>query len=130
MRRSASSLLKDFARLADLQIQLLGVDLYDFWQQARLGIVATLGAVTLALSALTVLLFGLADFIQTAAGWSEALSHVVTGGCALLIGGLGLLLGLRQLTTAAGALQRSRQELQENLEWLRSILTPEDESET
>ncbi|HWL08568.1 MAG TPA: phage holin family protein [Planctomicrobium sp.] len=127
IRRNAASLFKDAVRLLDLQLQLFAVDAGEFWKQARLAMMGTITAIVILLAAITVLLFGLAETLETAAGFAPQVAKSIVALGALLFGGLILSISLRSLTEAGGTLSRSYGELQENLNWLRSVVSQDDD---
>lgn len=122
VRRNLFALIQDALRLGDLQLQLLQVDVRDFWQRARLAIVICVIAGIAMLAALPILLLGLTYVLQAATGWSLATSSLVIGGSVIALGGGGAWLSIRNVTRAGSLLARSREEFQQNLAWLRSAV--------
>lgn len=127
MRRSASILAQDAMRLADLQLQLLALDVAEFWEQARFGLVLGLTGLVVLLGALPVLLLAAAELLRMNTSLSLAASQGVVVLVALTLAGIGIWLSLRFLTRAGASLQRSQAELRENMAWLRSVLNGDDE---
>jgi len=128
MRRNAASLLTDAVRLLDLQLQLLAVDARAFLQKAKLGLCGIAISAAITLSATTLLMFSLGTILQTQWGISQELSYASVAGTGLAIAGLGFVISLRSLKRAEEKLQRSYGEFQNNLDWLRSAISQDEES--
>jgi len=127
MRRSAAILAQDAMRLADLQLQLFALDLTDFWQRARFGIVFSVVGIAILLGTLPVFLLAIAEFVQTTSHLSQAASQGIVATVALVCGGIALWLSVRCLTRAGASLQRSQAELRSNMAWLRSVINRDEE---
>lgn len=127
MRQSASILAQDALRLADLQLQLLSLDVAEFWQRARFGLAFCIAGVAVMLGALPVMLLALAEWLQLQTALTSAGSRGIVAGIALILAGLGLWLSIRQLTRAGESLQRSQAELRANMTWLRSVINGDDD---
>lgn len=125
--RSVQSLARDCVLLADLQFQLLIVDLHQFWDAVKTRLVLAIAMAILALGSVSVLLIGLARLLETATSWPAGVSELLVGGLATAIA-LGFLMSLTKvLADAARPLQRSQQELKDNLNWLRETLRHNDD---
>lgn len=127
MRRTASILIQDALRLADLQLQLLTLDVAEFWERARFGIVLGLAGLVVLLGTLPVLLLALAEVIDANMTLSRAASQGIVAVAAMLLAGIGMGISARYLTRAGSSLQRSQAELRANLAWLRSILNRDED---
>lgn len=127
IRQNAATLAQDFIRLVDLQIQLLTIDLSDFWLKSRVGIALIVIGGTTMLAAIPVLLLGLAELLHTQTRLTLEGAQLTVGAVALLTGGLFLWISLQLLTKASTSLDRSRAELKSNMDWLRSVLSGEDD---
>lgn len=117
-----ASLVRDLARMGDLQLQLLSLDVNQFWSSARAGIIGSLLAATAVLASLPVLLFGLADLLQRATGWTSEACRLTLGGGMTLCGILVIRAGVLRIGNAATCLKRSQEELAQNLKWVREVL--------
>jgi len=127
VKRSLTILAQDFLRLADLQFQLLNLDVVEFWQRARAGVVfGVLGAVV-TLGAIPVLMFATAEFLRTQAEISVELAQGIVGLTGLVFGGACVGLAIHLFTRAGSSLQRSREELKSNIDWLRGVLDRDDD---
>lgn len=114
---------RDLVNLAELQAQLLAVDLKQSARQAaaRVGLVAV--GLALVLACLPVLLMALAYALIEVASWSHGLSFLVAGVVGLLMGGALALGGLAWLRRTQPSWERSRRELGDNLRWLKQSLS-------
>ncbi|SFI76763.1 phage holin family protein [Planctomicrobium piriforme] len=126
-RHSATALLKDTLHLADLQFQLFSVDAAEFWKRAKVGIVCGVGASVITLGSVILLMFSLSEFLESSFELSQEFAKAIVASITLLVGGGVLAVCFRQLTKAGSALKRSQTELQENLIWLRSVLSHDEE---
>ncbi|WP_437225328.1 phage holin family protein [Planctomicrobium sp. SH661] len=127
MRQHVTILAQDAMRLADLQMQLLALDIAEFWQRARYGLVFCIVGASVMLGALPLLLMALSEYIDTHTTLSTEMSQGLVAGVAILVGGIALWLSIRQLTKAGASLQRSQAELRANITWLRSVINREDD---
>ena len=117
-----ASLVRDIARLLDLQLQLLALDVKQFWSKARVGITVSLLAAIAILGALPVLLFGIAEMLQRMTGWSHEVC-LLTLGMTFTIGGVCVLwLAVIRVGQAATSMKGSQEELAQNLKWVREVL--------
>jgi hypothetical protein len=124
MRHGVSHLAKDVAALAELQAELLKVELRD-WLQKCLTPVVVLAVVSAiaALASLPVLLMSLAYCLNEFAGLSMALSALIAGAVGLAIAAACLFAAWRVLKRQRGAFTRFKVELVRNTRWLKQVLT-------
>ena len=122
MVSSLAEFAHDTATLAELQAKLTVVELRKTAARATLPAVVLAGSGVLALAALPVLLFGIAQLITTygglALGWSLLLVAVV---CLALAGVAGWLC-LGRVTKSFEELRTSREELVRNAAWIKTVL--------
>jgi hypothetical protein len=119
---NVASLVRDLARMMDLQLQLLSLDVKQFWSNARAGITVSLLAGFAILGSLPVLLFGIAQTLQRATGWSHEVCLLALG-TTFTIGGACVLWGaVIRVGRAAASFKRSQEELTQNLTWVREVL--------
>lgn len=117
-----ASLVRDLAKMMDLQLQLLTLDLKQFWSNARVGLTVSLLAGFAILGSFPVLLFGIAEALQRATGWSHEVC-LLTPGATITIGGACVLwIGVIRVGRAAVSFKRSQEELTQNLKWVREVL--------
>jgi hypothetical protein len=129
VRRHLGELVHDALTLAELQVELLKVDLRDArrgaaWALALVG----MGAV-LALGSIPVLLFAAAHGLIVGFDWPAPWAYLAVGGVAAMIAGLLAWWGTRQVSAAIGTFDRSRSELKETLQWFKGSLHRTDPSE-
>lgn len=120
--RSVSGLAHDVIALAELQVQLLAVDLRDSRARAVLPVALLVSGVLLALGAMPVLLLGIGWLLVRQAGWTEGAAFLTVGGGAILLAAAIAWIGSRKLQSAIEVLARSCGELSENVQWLKQTL--------
>jgi hypothetical protein len=119
---SFSDLTHDVIELAELQTQLLALDIKKSAGNARLAIALCVVGLCMLLGCLPVLLILLAEVLVDAAGWSRAASFAVAALVGLVASGVTLALGYARIKKGVIALERSRDELNRNITWLKSTL--------
>jgi uncharacterized membrane protein YqjE len=119
---SVSDLAHDVIELSELQIQLLTLDLKESTEKARTCLILAVVAGCILLGTIPVALFALAEWLVWQFEWARAGAFAI----ATVVG----------LATAAGigawayayvkkgllSIERSRNELQRNISWLKSTL--------
>ena len=112
----------DAVKLLDLQLQLVQIDLGEFWGRSRVAIalIAISGAALIA--ALPVGLFGIAELVRQRVGLSPEFALLAVSATVVIAALAGVWSGLRGFEEAAVPLKRSGEELRENLKWLRQLL--------
>lgn len=120
--RSVSGLAHDVIELAELQAQLLALDLRDSGSRAAPPVALLVSAVLLALGSMPVLLLGIGWLLVRQAGWTEGAAFLSVGGGAVLLAAATAWIGSRRLQSAITILTRSTQELSENIQWLKQTL--------
>lgn len=117
-----ASLVRDVARMGDLQLQLLSLDGKQFWSSARTGLTVSLLAAIAILASLPVLLFGIAGVLERVTGWSPDVCRLILG-TAMTVGGAGVMwIAVTRVGNAAASFRRSQEELTQNLKWVREVL--------
>ncbi len=117
-----ASLLRDLARMGDLQLQLLSLDVKQFWSSARTGLTISVLAAIAILASVPVLLFGIAGVLERVSGWSPDVCRL-TLGAAMTFGGAGVMwIAVIRVGNAATSFTRSQEELAQNLKWVREVL--------
>ena len=123
---NVASLVQDIARLLDLQLQLLALDVKQFWSKARVAITVSLLAAMAILGALPVLLFGIAEMLQRMTSWTHE-TCLLTLGMTFMIGGVCVLwFAVIRVGQAATSMKGSQEELTQNLKWVREVLHHEE----
>ncbi|HEY1068843.1 MAG TPA: phage holin family protein [Pirellulales bacterium] len=123
-----TDLAYDLITLTELQARLLLIDVREALTRSALTIVGLTAMAALALASVPVVLFGLAELIVEWAAWSRPAAYLTVGGVTLI---LALAVGAwtaRRLSRIAIVFSRTSQELQDNLEFVKSLLEkkPED----
>ncbi len=122
VRHGVAGVLHDALTLAELQFKLLAIDA----QQASRRVVAPLALLGAAgvfgASALPLLLIALAQLLRDQAGWPPALATLTAVGVGVIAAGLLAFFGYLGLRRCLAPLQRSRDEFNRNVAWLKSTL--------
>ncbi len=123
IRHGVTQIARDAVTLAELQAQLLQVDLRN-WLNATFVPVVILAivAATAALASLPVLLFSLAYYLVDAANLTLPSALLASAGVGLLAAASCGFLAWRTLTRSHGAFTRFRTELARNIGWLKQVL--------
>lgn len=121
LRAGVSELLHDVLTLAELQWQLTLED-GARWMRTSVyaGSLAVAGAVC-ALAALSVTMIGI-SYLLVEAGLPLVWALLITGGAGVILGLSCLYGGLRWLARSMSAFDHSRNELRENLAWVKHSL--------
>jgi hypothetical protein len=122
VRQQLGDLVHDALTLAELQVELLKVDLRDARKGAALALALIgIGAV-LALGSIPILLFAAAQGLVVGLGWPAPWAYLAVGGVSVLAAGLLVWTGTRHASGAMGTLQRSKTEFTETLRWFKGSL--------
>jgi hypothetical protein len=126
--RSATfmDLVFDSLKLADLQLQLLQIDVVAFWKRSQWALTLLVISSVMLLSGLPVLLLGIAAWMERLASLSRETSLLIVGGVVFLIASGLLAWAVRRLGRAIKPLGRSHEELRANLAWMRHLLHREE----
>jgi hypothetical protein len=119
------ALAVDALKLADLQIQLLTLDVRETWAGAWRSLLALAFSTAAVIAALPVAMFGISEFLRQAASLSIETALLLVSGIVLAAAGGLAVWSARQLAVALQPLRRSTDELRSNLEWMRSVLYEE-----
>lgn len=112
----------DVAELTALQAQLAAMDLRE--AVGRTALPAAVGVVALvtAIGCVPVALIGLAYVIAAQADWSLGTALLATAGGALVLAIVAALIAVRAVVRGAESFRRTREELQRNLAWIRTVV--------
>ena len=121
-----AALAKDLFRMVDLQMQLLMLDLRQFWAGAKFAIILAFVAGLGFLAALPVFLLGLAGTLERMAGMNAATAQLAVAGCVFLLGVAAVRISVIWLSEASKTLKRSQEEFLTNLQWMREALHQEE----
>jgi hypothetical protein len=119
------ALVVDGVKLADLQIQLLTVDVRETWAGAWKAAILLAVAATALLAALPVAMFGIAEWLHESAGLSMQVALLLVAGVVLVTAAGLLVWSGKRLAVAIQPLRRSADELRANLTWMRSVIHDE-----
>lgn len=123
MRRNLGQLGSDVMTLAELQVELLQVDMRE-WLRACTGpIILLLSAMLLGLASFPILLLSLAYGLGYVTDWSLAARLLAAGGVGLVTAGACALIAVQLLRRDVKILSRSTAELRRNVRWLKEVLT-------
>lgn len=127
LSRNLAALARDLTRMADLQLQLLSLDVKQFWSRARTALFISCLAGTAVLGAIPVLLFGVAGQLEQFAGVTPEIAKLMVGAVVLFGGAVTMWFSLRRIGEAAASLKRSQDEMSQNLKWVRDALDQNNE---
>jgi hypothetical protein len=125
-------LVHDAVELAELQLQLFAADGREMARKSAPPVLTMVAGVTVAMSALPLLLVGLAYALVELAGfpvWLAMFSSAVVG---FVLGGVAVLIGIRWLRPQLEIWRRSAGELKDNVAFLKGELqrsSPDDPAE-
>jgi hypothetical protein len=127
---SFADLTHDIIELGELQAQLLVCDVKKTSQNVRTSLVLFIIGIGLLLGCVPIILMTLAELLRWQWDWSPPAAYAVAAFvglvcCAILLG-----LGYMKIKTGFEALNRSREELNRNIAWLKSTLRNRGQSRT
>ncbi|MEQ8791387.1 MAG: phage holin family protein [Pirellulaceae bacterium] len=122
LRSNVTELLHDITTIAELQAKLTMCDMQSSLRQARLPLAVGVSAVVLLLGAVPIGLTAAAESLVQYAEWTRPLAYLTVSGIAAAISIVMLALGGQALRRSSEPLQRSREELAENVRWIRRAL--------
>jgi uncharacterized membrane protein YqjE len=112
----------DFATLAELQLKLAAVDAKEAAARASAPTAVMLVAGIVLVAAIPVVLIGLAFLLATWLGISQGASLLLTGLIFAAVAGTIAFIALRAFLKSFESFRRSREELDRNLNWIRTVL--------
>lgn len=117
-----AELVHDMIELIELQFQLLAVDLRE--GRARAIVLLILGgmAMMLFLGALPVLLFGAGWLLATSTELTMPAAFAIVGVITIIVSAIITVIAYFQMTHVMEIFQRSRRELNSNLNWIKRTL--------
>lgn len=123
MRQSIRQLSSDVITLAELQTELLKVDLKDWSKSIIRAIIAGAAALVILLASLPVLLISLGYFLEQWTELSRGASMLIAAGAGLLVAAICGGIALWSLKRDQSVLQRFSEELRKNVRWLKEVLS-------
>ncbi len=130
VRKSMQALARDAIELGELQVQLLKLDASESARGLRGGIVLLAIAVVALFAALPIVLLAVTEALVVHLELSRILALSISGGGALLLGGLLLLAAWGYFRHALTTWGRSTEELNRNMDWLKSALQADSSSQS
>lgn len=124
LQSSTWMLVHDVLALADLQLQLFAADGQEMARKATPKLVMAASGAIIAMSSLPLLLVGLAYALVELAGFPVWLAMLCSALSGIIIGGGAVVIGVKRLQPLTGIWQRSTGELRENVEFLKETLKP------
>jgi hypothetical protein len=123
IRHGVRQLARDVVSLVELQSELLQVELRT-WVRTCVVPAAVLVAIAaiIALASLPIMLLSLAHYLVEAADWPLAGALLAAGGGAIGLALVTVLAAWVILRRGAGAFERFRVELRQNIQWLKQVL--------
>ncbi len=123
MVRGARELSADFVSLTELQFKLALADLEIAKQVALAQATKLILILGLAIGGTPLLLFGVAELLVEQMEWSRGLTYLGVATFALGVAGLVGVTVIKRLSECGASFARSKSELDQNLAWLKSVLT-------
>jgi hypothetical protein len=120
--RNMKELSHDAITLAELQGQLLVTEVRQWRQSITLPAVLMGVAALIALGSVPVLLLSLASALVEFGQMSQSLSRLLAAMAGMIVAGFIAVVGRRKLSSASLKLERSREEFQRNLRWIKRVL--------
>jgi hypothetical protein len=120
--RNVADFGHDFVSLLELQVKLFWTDVQELKRGAIGWGLAAAAALVLLLACLPVGMLALGWLLVEQAGWSRAAAFGVAGVAGLVIGAVTLWLCGRRFAGSFSALRRSKDELVQNMEWIKTVL--------
>jgi hypothetical protein len=108
--------------LATLQAQLAAEDLRESTDRLQPALIASALLVPLGFGGVTVGLLALANWMANQFGLTVSQSLLLTALLALAVAGGLAVVAIRRLRVSFTSFQRSREELERNIAWLRTVL--------
>jgi hypothetical protein len=124
MRRNLGQLGNDVVTLAELQVELLQVDMREWLRACTIPVILLAAGALLGLASFPVLLLSLAYALGQVTEWSMAVRLLVASGAGLLVAGICAVVAIQLLRRDVKILSRSTAELRRNVRWLKEVLSP------
>ncbi|MFG0295581.1 MAG: phage holin family protein [Maioricimonas sp. JB045] len=122
VKKNLAGLTHDLISLAELQAQLVAVDLRDSYSRSVVPAVLVVTALLLALGAMPVILLGIGWALVNLAGFGEGAAFLLVSLTAVGLAAATGWWGVQKLKASLGVLTRSRRELSENVWWIKQAL--------
>ncbi|MAT14807.1 MAG: hypothetical protein CMJ46_06000 [Planctomyces sp.] len=123
MRRNIGELGSDLIGLAELQVQLLGLDSKEAMQKAMLPISLLVLALGILVGAFPLALIALAWWLAMATDLTQAAAGGIVAVAAAVVAIVLILAAVKGLKKSTLILDRSRYELRNNIQWIKQVLS-------
>lgn len=120
--RSASGFARDVSTLADLQLKLFSTDLQEALSRMAVPLFLIVASGVMAAAALPLILVGFAFLLVYYAEWAIAWSMLVIAAATILLAAVTGAIAYRSVQRGLKSLDRSKQELLRNINWIKSVL--------
>jgi hypothetical protein len=120
--RNVAELARDAMTLAELQAELLKTELKESLRGFLVPVALVAAALMAALSSTAALLLSFAYVLVEFAGWSTALSLFVASVVGAAAASIAVAVAWRKLRQLSNGLDRSREELRRNMQWIKQAL--------
>ena len=121
--KNLGELGRDAITLAELQYELFKLDVAESGKRVmRWGLIMGV-ALVLAVACLPVLLFGLSLLVQRLTDWPQWVALLATSTAGIVIAVMCGYVSWRLLQSSLKQFRRSQTELQQNLRWLKNVLS-------
>ena len=119
---SVSELTHDVIELTELQAELLKLDVKQSVDKARTTLILSVVGVCVLLGTIPVALFALAELLVEQLAWSRSVAFGAATLVGLLLSGIIFAVAWGYIKSGLVSLERSREELNRNISWLKSTL--------
>jgi hypothetical protein len=123
MRRNLGQLGNDVMTLAELQVELLQVDMREWLRACTVPLLLLAAGLLLGLASFPVLLLSMAYGLGHVTDWPMWARLLAAGGAGLVLAGVLAVTAIQLLRRDVKILSRSSAELRRNVRWLRELLT-------
>lgn len=124
IRHGVRQVAHDVIMLAELQTDLLRVEVRDLTTRVAIPAIAMIaGAAVVALASLPILFLCVAYALHEFADWSLTASMGAAGGGGAVIAAILGFIALKRIKSLGNAFGRSRAELTRNIQWLKEVLS-------
>jgi hypothetical protein len=125
---SVTGLAHDAIELAELQVRLLKLDVRSAARNGQRGLALGVGGVCLLLGCVPVALLALAEVFVAQFGWSQAAALGAAAAIGLAASAVAAAAAWQRMRAGLSSLERSRDELNRNIAWIKSQLNRDKSS--
>jgi len=126
---SFSELTHDVIELAELQAQLLALDVKTTTQKTRTSLILAVVGICILLGSIPVGLMAISHIFIDQLQWPPAAGYAVGMLIGIVLSAAFMAAGYYQISTGFSALERSREELRRNIAWIKSSLRSQRHSQ-